>query len=267
MEAIHPGIKTVNVHPAERWLCALSGGALIFSSLRRKSVARPLKLVSGVEMLRRSATGHCYVYQAFGMRTAPTGNGFGKPLPYELGVRGHAAVTVRKPRQEVFSFWRNLENLPRFMKHVKSVSIGEGGRSHWIAEGPGGRTLEWDAEIHNEIPGELIAWRSLPNSEVDSAGSVKFKDAPAGEGTEVRVELQYNPPAGIVGAYVAKFFGREPEEEIQDGLDRLKQHLETGEIATVEGQPKGDPAAVRAPNSRARRIQIHDESTLSEVSR
>jgi uncharacterized membrane protein len=102
-----------------------------------------------------------------------------------------------------------------------------------------GRKVEWDAEIINEYPNELIAWKSLAGADVDSAGSVHFSDAPGGRGTEVRVELQYNPPAGVAGAYIAKLFGHEPEQAIIEDLHRMKQFLETGEIASTEGQSKG----------------------------
>src|SRR5262249_14498429 len=128
-------------------------------------------------------------------------------------------------REEVFQFWRNLENLPRVMKHLASVTAYGPRESHWVAEGPSGMRVEWDAEINNEIENELIAWRSLPGAEVDSAGSVRFKNAP-GEGTDVLVHLHYNPPAGLVGAAVATLFGRDAQTEIEQDLLRLKRALE-----------------------------------------
>src|SRR2546423_15606848 len=113
------------------------------------------------------------------MRTARKN---GASLPYELGIRARAAITVNHPRESVFQFWRQLENLPRFMRHLISVEPRDERRSHWVAQGPAGRKVEWDAEIINEIPNELIAWKSLPGSDVDSAGSVRFKDAPGERG-------------------------------------------------------------------------------------
>jgi len=130
-----------------------------------------------------------------------------------------------------------LDNLPRFMRHLVSVDQLDYRRSRWVAQGPAGWRVTWDAEVINEIPNELLAWQSLAGSQVDSAGSVRFTEAPGGRGTEIRVELQYNPPAGIVGAYVARLFGREPEQEIEADLNRLKQFLECGEVATTDGQP------------------------------
>jgi len=193
-------------------------------------------MLTGAAMIHRGVTGECQVYRALGLRTAPSD----AAVPYELGVRAHAAVTVAAPRHEIYAFWRQLENLPRFMRHLVTVTQSDAKHSHWVAQGPGGRSqYQWDAQIINEVQDELIAWKSLPGSEVDSAGSVRFSDAPGGRGTEIRVELQYNPPAGIVGAWVARFFGREPEQEISADLKRLKQFFESGEVATTQGQPKG----------------------------
>jgi uncharacterized membrane protein len=143
------------------------------------------------------------------------------------------------PRAEVYRFWRDFANLPRFMKHLESVQVVDETRSHWVAKGPAGRRVEWDAVVHNEVENERIAWRSLPGSDVDNAGTVWFKDAPGDRGTEVRVELQYNPPGGALGAVFAWLWGEEPGVQIQDDLHRLKALLEAGEIVTTEGQPSG----------------------------
>jgi len=120
-----------------------------------------------------------------------------------------------------------------------SVTQVDSCRSHWVAKGPAGRRIEWDAEVINEIPGELIAWRTLPGSQLVSAGSVMFKRAAGGRGTEVRVRLQYDPPAGKVGATVAWLLGHEPAQAIREDLRRFKQLMEAGEVATIEGQPRG----------------------------
>jgi uncharacterized membrane protein len=163
-------------------------------------------------------------------------------LPYELGIRARAAVTINQSRETVFASMRNFQQFPRFMRHLKSVEPLGDGRSHWVAEGPLGSSVSWDAEIINEISNELIAWKSLPGSQVDHAGSLRFADAPGQRGTEVRVEMQYNPPAGIVGAYVARLFGREPEQEIAADMRRLKQYLECGEVARTDNQSRGGAA-------------------------
>jgi uncharacterized membrane protein len=150
-----------------------------------------------------------------------------------------SAITIGKPRSEVYGFFRNLSNLPRFMRHLHSVSALDNRRSRWVAKAPAGRTVEWDAEIINEIENELIGWRSLVGADVQNAGSVQFEDATGGRGTVVRVELQYNPPGGVMGALAAQLWGEEPTQQVKDDLRRLKEIMEAGEIPTTEGQPSG----------------------------
>ena len=187
-------------------------------------------------------------------------------MPYELGVRARAAVTIAKPRPVLYKFWRDFENLPRVMKHLESVRAGSDSRSHWIARGPAGAKVEWDAEIHNDLENELIAWRSLPGGDVDSAGAVHFRSAAGGRGTEVVVHLQYNPPGGFVGASIAKLLGSDAETEIEADLFRLKQYLESGEVATTDGQPKGPVASRRKPMARRETALEHRYSpSLQEV--
>ena len=150
------------------------------------------------------------------------------------------SVTVSRSPQEVYRYWRNLENLAQFMEHVECIRVLDGGtRSHWIVTGPGERRVQWDAEIINEVENERIGWRSLDGSEVSNAGSVSFRDAAGGRGTEVRVELQYDPPGGAVGALFAKLFGQEPSQQIHNDLKRLKTRLEAGVIPSTAGQPTG----------------------------
>jgi len=147
-------------------------------------------------------------------------------------------ITVRKPAQEVYGFWREFENFPRFMAHVESVSAMRR-RSHWVAKAPGGTTVEWDAEIVDDQPAVAISWRSLPEADVANWGTVRFVPAPGDRGTEVHVTLGYRPPAGMVGATIAKLFGEEPATQLADDLRRFKQVLETGEVIVSEGSPRG----------------------------
>jgi uncharacterized membrane protein len=143
------------------------------------------------------------------------------------GIRVEEQVVIGRPVGEVYRFWRHLPNLPRFMQHLQSVTtIGDGRRSHWIARAPLGTTVEWDAEIVNEVENRLIGWRSLDGSDVVSAGSVTFTPAADNGGTEVRVKLQYDPPAGRLGATVARWLGEEPSRQIADDLRSLKQMME-----------------------------------------
>ena len=149
------------------------------------------------------------------------------------------SIIIDKSRQQLYSFWREFKNLPLFMKHLESVTSTDEGRTHWVAKGIGGIKVEWDAEIYNEIENELIAWRSVDNTDVVNAGSVRFQAAPTGHGTYVRVTLNYNPPAGSVGATLGQLLGAEPGQLIKEELRRLKQLMETGEIATIDGQSSG----------------------------
>jgi uncharacterized membrane protein len=148
---------------------------------------------------------------------------------------------VRAPA-EAYEAWHDFERLPRFMTHLESVRQTGGGRSHWKAKAPAGRTVEWDAEVVDDRPGELIAWRSLPGADVANAGTVRFSDAPGDRGTEIRLELEYSPPGGARGATVAKLFGEEPDQQARDDLRRFKQVLETGEVLRSEGTPEGQLA-------------------------
>jgi uncharacterized membrane protein len=153
------------------------------------------------------------------------------------GIHVEESVTINLPIAEVYRFWRNFENLPRFMKHLESVSVREAGLTHWVATGPAGMRVEWDARIINEIDNRLIAWQSIEGSMIATAGSVNFDET--GHGTRVRVHFQYSPPAGRLGAAVAYIFGEEPRLQVHEDLRRFKQLLETGEIPTVEGQTSG----------------------------
>jgi uncharacterized membrane protein len=148
------------------------------------------------------------------------------------------SVTINRPRQEVYEFWRDLEHLPTFMIHLEAVTSSGDGRSHWVANAPAGR-VEWDAEIIEDRPGAIIAWQSLQGSDVPNGGSVRFTDAPADRGTEVHVDLHYDPPAGSAGAMVARLFGEEPHQQLSDDLRRFKQVMETGEVVRSDGSLEG----------------------------
>lgn len=162
-------------------------------------------------------------------------------------------TTILKPREEVYAFWRNWQNLPRFSPYLKSVEESGSNRTKWVAKGPRG-DVEWEAETVNDEPGRLISWRSLDGADVQNAGKVEFSDAPGQRGTEVKVSLQYDAPGGAIGAFAAKVTGLEPEQEVAESVRRFKAILECGEVPVNEGQPSnqkrgdnmpGDPAPVR----------------------
>jgi len=240
MQIISHRKHAVNLSQAERIASVIGGWILMAAGVKKRSPAGIAIALAGGDLLRRGVTGHSYMFEAMGIRTAPKGQGAETTsVPYELGIRVDYSITINKPRPEVFRFWRNFGNLPQFMRHVESVRETEGKRSHWVVKAPAGRTVEWDAVIHNEVENELIAWRTLPGAGVDHAGSVWFKDAPGERGTEIKIELQYNPPGGAMAALLAKLWGEEPTQQIAADLRRLKQALEAGEIPTTAGQPSG----------------------------
>lgn len=149
-------------------------------------------------------------------------------------------VTILRPVEEVYAFWRDFENLPRFMYHLELVESLGAQRSHWVAKAPAGKSVEWDAEVTDDRPNELISWQSVgTDDDVRNSGSVRFTKAPGDRGTEVRVDLYYDPPGGKTGAVIAKLFGEEPTIQINDDLHRLKQVLETGEVVRSHGAPEG----------------------------
>jgi uncharacterized membrane protein len=153
-------------------------------------------------------------------------------VPHDEGYKVEKSVIVERSPEVLYRFWRNFENLPRFMDHLKSVRVLDDIHSHWVVKGPAGRDVEWDAEIINEITNNLIGWRSLDGSDVPNAGSVHFEQTAAPSGTEVRVVLKYAPPAGALGALVAAIFGENPPKQLEDDLKRFKEVMETGQVSS-----------------------------------
>lgn len=165
------------------------------------------------------------------------------------GIHVKQAVTIKRPRSEVYGFWHNFENLPRFMAHLESVEVIDERRSHWKAKAPAGSAVEWDAEIVEDRPNELIVWRSLPDAGVPNSGSVQFRDAPGNRGTEVLVELRYQPPGGKLSALIAKLFGEEPGQQVKGDLRRFKQVMEVGEIVHSDASIHRGPHPAVPPES------------------
>jgi uncharacterized membrane protein len=163
-----------------------------------------------------------------------------KPQTIKGGLRVERVMTIRRPADELYRYWRDFEHLPLFMKHLQSVRVMDDGRSHWVTNAPGGGTVEWDAEIVDDKENELIMWRSLEGSDIANAGSVRFEPAPADRGTEVRVSLHYEAPGGKLGSSIAKLMGEEPSHQIFEDMMRFKMLMEAGEVATTEGQPRAD---------------------------
>ena len=162
-----------------------------------------------------------------------------------------AAITIAKPVQDVYEHWHDLTNLPTFMAHLRSVRMTGDRLSHWVAQAPLGGTVEWDAEITEDVPGKVTAWRSLKGATVSNSGRVRFDPAPGDRGTEVRVELEYKIPGGKVGDLVAKMLGEQPKQQVEDDLRRFKQVLETGEVIRSDGSPDGHLAKAQAAQREA----------------
>jgi uncharacterized membrane protein len=226
----------VNVGATERLISLAAGAILTGLGVSRRDLRGVLIAGVGGGLLFRGATGHCMAYEALGIdtthdQTKLRGNGF----------RVTESFLIGKSPEELYKLWRNFENLPHIMTHLELVRVLDKRRSHWVATAPriAGGTVEWDAEITADEPNRRIAWQSLPESAVDNWGSVEFVKAPGDRGTKVRVEMEYQPPAGQLGRLVAKLFGQAPEQQIREDLRRFKRVLETGEVPTTDGQPRG----------------------------
>ncbi len=228
----------VNVGNQERMLSAGAGVLLALYGMKRLRLSNLVMVGLGAMLLKRAATGKCEVYQALGFNTAE-GEGAEPSAYFERGIHVEESFTIMKSPEELYTFWHKFENLPQFMMHLNSVKTIDAKKSHWVAQGPVGMNVEWDAEIINDEPNRTIAWRSLGGADVDNAGSVTFRPAAGDRGTEVSVTLDYIPPMGKAGSLVAKLFGRDADQMIREDLRNFKRLMETGEIPTTQGQPSG----------------------------
>jgi uncharacterized membrane protein len=209
-------------------LLALGAGAVLLSvgAFRRHSPVGVGLALSAAPLLYRGFTGR-WPELLNGDRNHPSTK---DALRGDRGVHVRESIRLERPVADVYRFWRRLDNLPQFMTHLERVTEGPDGRSHWVASGPAGRAVEWDAEIINEVENEVLAWRSLPGSDVATAGSVSFDSVRGGRSTQVSVNLQYALPAGNAGALVAWLFGREPSQTVREDLRQFRQLLEAGEV-------------------------------------
>jgi uncharacterized membrane protein len=226
---------TPNVNDGERIASGLAGAGLVAYGLKSGGLFGGIISLIGGSLLYRGATGHCHLYSAMDKSTAE---------PDNKRIHVKKSVTINKSQAELYQFWRNFENLPQFMDHLEAVTIIDEKRSHWKAKAPLGYSVEWDAEMSGEIENERISWHSLEGSEIPNSGVVEFKPT-ANRGTEVIVTLTYEPPAGKLGALVAKLFGEEPNQQVAGDLRRFKSLMESGLIMKTEGQPSG-----RAPEAK-----------------
>src|SRR5688572_28919015 len=217
-----------NISDIERWVSMGAGTMMTAYGLSKRRASGFVLAGLGALLVRRGMTAHCDVYQALGLSTAA--NDTRRALGGAAGVIVEESVTINRPISELYRFWRNLENLPRFMSHLESVERITDTLSRWRARGPAGTTVDWNAEIINEVTDQVIGWRSIEGSDVVSAGSVHFDEAGRGRGTRLRVRMQYSPPGGKVGDALARLLGRDAATEIREDLRRFKQMVETGEV-------------------------------------
>jgi uncharacterized membrane protein len=241
-------LARMNVGPYERIASTVLGAALLGLGLQRVRLSGLLVALAGAGLTKRGISGRCPLYARLGLSTAPRKGA--EPHDYfERGIHIDESITIQRPVHDLYNFWRRLSNVAHFMEHVDRVDVLDDLRSHWVIRGPAG-IIEWDAEIINEESDRLVSWKSLPGAQVDNTGTVTFRQAPAGRGTEVHVVLDYLPPAGLVGAAVATLIGHSPRQQIRADLRRLRQILETGETATTQGQPSGRAPSTTRPFSR-----------------
>ena len=219
-----------NISETERWASMLAGGGLAAYGLTRGRAGGWVLAGLGALLVRRGMNAHCDVYQALGLNTAGTGEDTRQALSGPAGAIVEESVVINRPVSELYRFWRNLENLPRFMSHLESVERITDTLSRWRAKAPAGTSVEWNAEIINEVPDQVIGWKSIEGSDVVSAGSVHFDEV--GGGTRVRVRLQYSPPGGKVGDAIARLFGSDAATQIRQDLQRFKQLVEEGQTTT-----------------------------------
>lgn len=226
------GSGKLNVGPTERIVSAIAGGVLIATgiiNIKKRPAVGIASALTGSSLLFRGSTGYCFVNEAVGRDTSTQ-------TPTAISIK--ETVTINRDRYDVYDAWRGLENLPLFMQHLQSVKEVTNTRSHWVAQVPKGLgTIEWDANIVREEPGEVLSWKSIPGAMVDNAGEVVFKDAPGNRGTELHAIISYIPPAGDVGKLAAKLLNNAFDRLVREDMRRFKRMIETGELPVIKHDP------------------------------
>jgi uncharacterized membrane protein len=237
-----------NVGDLERVLSVAGGGALALTALQRKGVGGVVLGLLGAELIRRGATGRCHLYEALGISTTGTHYPMSvQRAPHELAslaatvdareaVKVERTITINAPREKLYAFWRDFRNHPRFIRHLESVEIIDDRHSRWSMALPGGRHVQWTSETINDVPNELLAWKTVGHTRVPHAGSVHFEDAPDGRGARVRLVLDYEPPGGRTGHLVFKLLRISPEQMADQDLRRFKALMESGDLVSAESR-------------------------------
>lgn len=224
--------RSANVGSTGRFISLLGGSALTVMGLGRRSLAMTL---AGSGLLYRGATGHCSLFAKLGIDTHQQKDDHTEPIHLS------EALTIDRHRDELYGFWRDADNLPKFMRFLEAVRKVDDRHIEWLARIPGDLgTLRWETEIVEDQPGETISWRTLPGSDLEETGSIRFEEALGGRGTVVRMEVDYRPPGDGVGRLAAKLLNPAFSELLREDMRRFKSLMETGEVPTIEGQPRGN---------------------------
>jgi uncharacterized membrane protein len=239
-----PADAEQNVGELERIASTVGGGALVVFGASRRSLGGAAIALAGGYLAWRGLTGYCPAYEAIGVTTIEDSEGALGRLLGADGVEVRRSVTINRPTEEVYAYWHDFSNLPKFMRQVESIRKLSSTLTHWVVKAPFGTTVEWDAEIINDHPGEAIAWQSADYSDIAHAGLVRFR--PNAEGTEVEVRVNYRAPFRQLGVMLAKLMGEDPATQLEEDLWNLKQILEKGALATGDSV-KADPTGYAGP--------------------
>ena len=226
----------ININSTERWASVAAGTMLAVAGLRQRSRAGALVAASGAALIVRGSTGHCPAYARLGLADGDAADGTANAA----AVTVNESTTINRPPSVLYEIWRGLELLPSFIPAIKSVARIDDTRSHWVVTGPAGVDVAWDATVVDDVPNQLIAWRTTAQADVASDGSVRFTAARGGRETVMQVRLRYEPPVAKASALAAWLVGKAPGQLVRDALRRFKAFMETGEAPTVDGQPRGE---------------------------
>ncbi len=240
---------SVNINPQQRNMSLVGGAVLLAAALARRGLPGLGLGAAGATLLYQGSTGMSPINRLLGKNQAVHNKRAAISVPHQQGKHISHSITINRPAEELYRFWRDFSNLPQIMPMLESVEVASDTHSRWTVNGPAGIKAEWETEIINDEPHTVIGWRSLQNPYVDHAGAVRFKVAPVGQGTEVSIQLEYMPVGGVVSMALIQLLGKSPEYQVAVSLYRLKQLMELGEITSVEGQPSG----------RAKSNDQHDE--------
>jgi uncharacterized membrane protein len=219
-----------NVGETERAFSLMGGLGLLIAGFAKRGFSGVAMGVLGALLMQRGASGHCSMYQRFGISGADSAR---PGVPDNIGVNLVRSVLIEKPAEELFAFWRHLPNIARLSPRIKEIERLDERRSHWIVQTPWGQRLEWNALLINEHPNALLAWESEPGADVEHAGSIRFENEPHGLGTVVSINLEYNPPGGLLGRLAMLLYARRIRREIEHVLAQFKSLIEKGEPAKV----------------------------------